>query len=176
MKKLLWGLLLIPLFLIMSACRTLQPIVTAESVDLERFMGDWYVVANIPTFLERNAWNALEQYELRDDGAIQTTFSFNRGAADGPRRTFHPVGFVQDTESNAVWGMRFVWPILAEFRILYVDEDYTRTIIGRRRRDFLWIMTRTPFPGEEVIQRMIEFAVEAGYDPEKIQLVPHSAD
>ena len=32
-------------------CQTMQPIHTVESVDLKRFMGDWYVIASIPTFI-----------------------------------------------------------------------------------------------------------------------------
>ena len=41
---------------------------TVEFVDLERFMGDWYVIANIPTFIEKGATNAIESYKLMDDG------------------------------------------------------------------------------------------------------------
>ena len=33
-------------------------------------MGDWYVIANIPTFIERDAFNAIESYELDSDGNI----------------------------------------------------------------------------------------------------------
>ena len=32
---------------------------TVDYVDLERFMGDWYVIANIPTFIEKGAVNAV---------------------------------------------------------------------------------------------------------------------
>jgi hypothetical protein len=35
-------------------CQTLAPIHTVPYVDLNRFMGDWYVVANIPTFIEKD--------------------------------------------------------------------------------------------------------------------------
>ena len=34
---------------------TLKPMPVVEYVDLDRFMGDWYVIATIPTFLERDA-------------------------------------------------------------------------------------------------------------------------
>ena len=30
-----------------------------SNIDLERFMGNWYVIANIPTFAEREAVNSL---------------------------------------------------------------------------------------------------------------------
>ena len=38
---------------------------TAPQVDLPRFMGDWYVIASIPTRFERNIYNAIERYDLR---------------------------------------------------------------------------------------------------------------
>lgn len=152
----------------------MKPIRTAEFVDLDRFMGDWYVVANIPTFLERDAWNALERYEMREDGVILTTFRFNRGGPEGRIREFHPKGFVRDTESNAVWGMQFIWPFKAEYIISYVDEEYTETIIGRRQRDYLWIMARTPHLPEADLERLIQIAVDEGYERESIRRVPHS--
>ena len=40
------------------------PVPVVQHVDLERFMGDWYVIASIPTYIERDAWNAIESYKL----------------------------------------------------------------------------------------------------------------
>ncbi len=168
-------LLSIALFILISqGCRTMPPIQTAESVDLNAFMGDWYVVANIPTFLERDAWNALERYELNEDGVIETTFTFRKGGPEGPLKTYRPKGFVKEDESNAVWGMQFVWPIKAEYLIMFVDEAYTHTMIGRRKRDYLWIMARDPGIDDEKVERLIDLAVEEGYDRAKIQRVPHA--
>ena len=54
------------LFIILSlwGCQTMNPIHTVESVDLKRFMGDWYVIASIPTFIETDAYNAVESYKI----------------------------------------------------------------------------------------------------------------
>jgi apolipoprotein D and lipocalin family protein len=88
MKKAVFSLVtILSLLLIMSACTSPKPIRTESSVNIDRFMGDWYVVANIPTFLEKNAWNALETYERVDERRIQTTFSFNKGGPDGELKT-----------------------------------------------------------------------------------------
>ena len=54
----------------------MKPLKTVLKVDIERFMGDWYVIANITTFLEKNATNAIESYQLNDKGDIDATFSF----------------------------------------------------------------------------------------------------
>ena len=128
------------LLTLISGCQTMKPIHTVEYVDLERFMGDWYVIANIPTFIEKNAYNAVETYRLNKDGTVATTFKFNKGALDGPVKEYHPRGYVSDDPSNAVWGMQFIWPFKTEYRIIYLNEDYSTTVIGRTKRDYVWIM------------------------------------
>jgi len=137
-------------------------------------MGDWYVIANIPTFLEKDAYNAVESYRLDEKGVIQTTFRFNKGAATGPVKKYHPKGFVRDTQTNAVWGMQFIWPIKADYRIVYVSEDYSQTIIGRNKRDYVWIMARTPQIPEEAYAMLLKIVEAAGYDIGKVQRVSHS--
>ena len=153
-----------------------DPIVTAEQVDLERFMGRWYVIANIPTFIETGAHNATETYRLDADGTIDTIFTFRDGAFDGETKTYNPRGFVLDTESNAVWGMRFVWPFKADYRIVYLNDDYSQTIIGRDKRDYMWIMARTPTIPEADLLELIELLGAEGYDTSKIERVPQRWD
>ena len=45
--------ILVILLLAVTACSTHKPMPAVEYVDLDRFMGDWFVIANIPTFLEK---------------------------------------------------------------------------------------------------------------------------
>jgi apolipoprotein D and lipocalin family protein len=168
-----WLLAGLPVVVLLAACQggTGKPVTTVESLDLERFMGDWYVVANIPTFIEKSAHNAVESYTLRDGGQVDTRFRFRDGGFDGPLKVYNPTGFVSD-ESNAVWGMQFLWPIKAEFLVLYVDDDYQRTIIGRSKRDYLWFMAREPDISAADYAAMLEVARDAGYDVSRIRPVP----
>jgi len=145
---------------------------TVDYVDIERFMGPWYVIANIPTFLEKDAHNAVETYTLNEDGTIATNFTFRKGGFDGKVKEYNPKAFITDTETNALWGMRFVWPIKADYRIIYLDDDYTQTVIGRQSRDFVWIMAKTPTIPEEDYDRLVEFIATFGYDMSKLQRVP----
>lgn len=166
--------LIVPIALLLIACQTtpMNPITTVKQVDLERFMGDWYVIANLPTFIERDAYNAVESYRLTDEGTVATTFTFRRGGFDGERKVYTPTGFVLDRDSNAIWGMQFVWPIKADFRIVNLDAQYTQTIIGRNKRDYVWIMARTPSIPEADYQAMLPLLAKEGYDIDKIQRVP----
>ena len=160
------------LVLMLSACSSAPTIPVAERVDLERFMGDWYVIANIPTSPEKGAHNAVESYRLDNDGSIATTFTFREGSFDGPEKVMRPRGFVRDRESNAVWGMQFVWPIKAEYLIAHVDEGYTETIIARSRLDYVWVMARTPTIPAEDFERLRRQVADLGYDVNKLQKVP----
>ena len=61
---------------------------TVPYVDIKKFMGDWYVIANIPTFLEKNATNAIESYRLNSKNEIETTFSFYKNSQMVKRKNF----------------------------------------------------------------------------------------
>ena len=151
------------------------PLALASHVDLARFMGDWYVVANIPTFLETGAHNAKDRYELAADGTISTTFTFNADAAGGPQKHYESRGYVLDAASNAVWGQQYIWPIKADYRISYLSDDYRLTVIAREKRDHVWIMARTPSISEADFNRLVAFVGAQGYDVTKLQKVPQDA-
>ena len=146
--------------------------IATKQVDIPRFMGDWYVIAVIPTAIEIQAYNAVENYKLDRDGTIATTFTYYKAAFNGPLKAYHPRGFVNKQSGNGLWGMQFIWPFKADFRIAYLDDNYQRTIIARNARDYVWIMARTPQISEENYQEMTAFVKNLGYDMTKLRKVP----
>ena len=165
---------LAPMLVLLASCTGAHKadMKTVDKVDLARFMGDWYVIANIPTFIEKGAHNAVESYRLAGDGSIETTFTLRDGGFDGKRKTYRPRGFVMDRNTQALWGMRFIWPIKADYRIVYLDDDYSQTVIARRKRDHVWIMARTPQIPEADYRRLLRLVADLGYYPDKVQRVP----
>lgn len=152
-----------------------KPIPPVAQLDLQRFMGDWYVIAHIPSFPERHAFDAVETYELRADGRIQTTFRYRNKRFDAPVKTMHPVGTVKPGTGNAVWDMQFVWPIQAEYVVVHVNDDYSQTIVGRSARDYAWIMARTPRIPPEDYSAHLQRLRDLGYDLDDLRVVPQSA-
>ena len=159
---------------LIGACssQNLPPIKPVAEVNLNEFMGYWYVIACIPTFIETEAYNAIESYQLKKDGSINTTFVFNEGRFNGPKKRYNPHGFVVKNTSNAVWGMQFIWPFKAEYIIAYLDKDYTSTIIARNARDYVWIMARTPVISDSQYQELTTAVANLGYDVSKVRKVP----
>ena len=164
---------------LLNACTTtnMPPLEAMDRrVDLERFMGDWYVIGFIPItlpfFSEAGAHNGIESYRLRDDGVIETTYTFRDGAFDGPEKRFTPTGWVHDEETNAEWRMQFLWPFQATYLIVYLDPDYQKTIIGVPDRDHVWILSRDAQMSEADYQKMLEYVEGLGYDSARVQRVP----
>jgi len=161
------------LFLLLAGCSSQRPMATVDYVDIQQFMGDWYVIANIPTFLEKGAHNPVESYRLEADGTIATTFSFNADAFDGEQKVYHPRGFIKNKQTNAEWGMQFLWPIKADYRIVYLDADYQYTVIGRNSRDYVWIMARSPEISAQKYTELANFVASLGYNPQLLEKAPH---
>lgn len=160
---------------VLAACQsasTAPPLPPAPQVDIERYMGDWYVLGNIPTWPEKNAYDAVENYKRRDDGRIATTFTYRDGGFEEPVKQMHPVGTVVDKSSNAIWTMQFMWPFQADYRILYINPEHTQVVVGREKRDYVWIMARTPTLSEADYARLKAFVAAQGYDTSKLRDVP----
>lgn len=156
----------------LARCAENSPMQPVTHVDLQRYMGDWYVIASIPSFFERHAYNAVESYALLPDGRIQTTFRYRDGAFDAPLKTMHPIGIVQPGTGQGVWGMQFVWPIRAEYVVTYLDSDYRTVIVGRSKRDYVWIMARTPSLSAGDYEQLVQRVAALGYDTSKLRRVP----
>lgn len=153
-------------------CSSHQPLISADYVDLDQFMGDWYVIANIPTPPEKNAVNALEQYARKPNGDIDITFSFNKGDVTAKRKVMHAKGFVQEGSGNARWKVQFIWPLRFPYYVMEVDPEYQYTVIGLPSRKYLWIMARESSIPDSTYQSILTRVQQAGYDTSAIQMVP----
>jgi len=151
-----------------------RPIPPVAHVDVPRFMGDWYVIAHIPSWPEREAFDAVESYALKPDGRIQTTFTYRKGSFDAPQKSMHPVGRVEKDGNGAIWGMQFIWPIQAEYVIAWLRDDYGQTIVARSKRDYVWYMARTPQVSESDYQQAVQRIAAMGYDTARLRRVPQS--
>lgn len=161
----------------LAGCATTAPMKTVERVDLPRFMGDWYVLASIPAKAERNSFNGVETYRLRPGttDVVETTYVFREGSVDGELVTLRPTGFVEPDGGGARWGMKFAWwqgPFRLEYLVAFLDPDYTRTVIARSARDYVWIMARTPTLPPEQWDELLEVVRGLGYDTGKLRRVP----
>jgi apolipoprotein D and lipocalin family protein len=158
--------------IVVGCARNVRAIQPVAQVNLPRFMGDWYVIASIPSFLEKRAYNAVESYQLLPNGRIQTTFRYRNNGFNTPLKAMHPVGTVRPDTHNAVWSMQFIWPIEAEYIVAHLDDNYSETIIARHKRDYVWIMARTPSLPQQDYDALVERVRQLGYSTKDLRKVP----
>ena len=165
--------LLLPLLFI--GCATTPsgpPLRTVDYVDLDRYMGRWYVIANIPYFLEKGKVASYDTYTRRPDGKLGNDFTFRKGNFDAPEKTWNGVGEIVNTETNAEWKIQFVWPISSTLLVLELDPDYQWAVVGTPNRSLLWILGRDRQMSDQTYQMILNKIAAQGYDPATIAKVP----
>ena len=64
-------------------------------------------------------------------------------------------------------------PFKAEYRIIFLSEEYSQTVIGRTKRDYVWIMARKKIIPDEEYENILNFLREQDYDLKDLRVVPH---
>ena len=149
-----------------------DPLKTAEHVDIEHFMGRWYVISSIPNSTEQGHLGPYVEFAQRADHRIDLTHYFYPNDFDLPLEKKQEIATVVDTESNAIWKTRSGQPLVADFRILYVDPEYLYAIIGRPSRDYAWILARDMYIGDDDYQKLISALTNQGFDASRVLRIP----
>jgi apolipoprotein D and lipocalin family protein len=171
----LWHVCALCALILAAGCRSVneKPLQTVAHVDLPRYMGDWYVIANIPYFAERNCFDSVESYALRADGDIDNWFACRKGSFAAPlKRKVNAIARVEDKDSNALWRVRFFKVISVQYLILDLDPDYQWVVVGHPSRRYGWIMARSKTLPEATYSRLLERLAAQGYDPGNFAKVP----
>ncbi|MDA3923013.1 MAG: lipocalin family protein [Salinisphaera sp.] len=143
-----------------------------RQVNINRYMGPWYVIAHIPPSVTKNSYDSIERYTKGKENRIKVDFTYREGSFDGKKKEKKPTGFILPGTGNAVWAMEFFWPLKLQYVISYVSPDYKTTIVAREKRDYVWIMARTPSISDSTYQKLVDRVKNLGYDTSKLRRVP----
>lgn len=143
-------------------------------VDLPRYMGRWYVIANIPYFAERGYVGSMAEWKLRDDGRIDDGFIGHKGSFDAPPKHYQFVDTPKPGSDGGEWRVRLFWPIYVTQLTLYVDPDYRYTILGYPGKSLGWIFAREPVIPEADYRALLGRLDAMGYDTSRFRRVPQT--
>jgi apolipoprotein D and lipocalin family protein len=166
--------------LLSSACagRGAQPpLPTANAVDLSRYAGQWFEIARLPMWAQRNCIASTADYRILDTGEIGVrnacvTTSGKQISIDGTATVVDPasqaklnVVFDQWAAKAASW---FTSSAEGNYWILRVDPDYRWAVVGTPDRAYLWILARTPTLDETLYQELVAFSQQLKFDTGKL--------
>ena len=130
-----------------------------SALDLNRYLGEWYEIARFDHSFERGVEQAKANYTQNADGTIKVV---NSGIKNGKPKT--AVGKGKTTDTPGLLRVSFFGPFYADYRVMLIDKDYTRALVGSGSADYLWILSRTPGLPETAKSELLSEAKRRGYD------------
>ncbi|HVY82744.1 MAG TPA: lipocalin family protein [Steroidobacteraceae bacterium] len=150
-----------------------RPLKAVPYVDLPRYMGGWFVIANIPTSREKDCVDSIEGYAMRPDGRIDNKFACRDGSFSAPmKRRVSTIATVYDTQSNAEWRVPLYRVLNVKYVVVDLDPNYRWAVVGHPSRRYGWILSRSRTLPDETYAGIMQRLAEQGYDTRKFQKVP----
>lgn len=170
-------------FLLATGCATttttrlnLPPLETVAQVDLARYLGVWYEIANFPQTFQRGCTGTTATYTLRDDGDIDVLNRCRIDALDGVEKSSLGRARITDTATNAKLQVSFFRPFWGDYWIINLAEDYSYAVVGHPGRDYLWILARSPQLPDATYQSIVSRLQAQGYETSRLVLTLQAAE
>lgn len=170
-----------------TAAPVAPPLQPLAQLEVAPYMGRWYQVAYYPNFFQRQCVSDTSAtYRDRGDGTVEVTnrCRTSSGGFDQVVGTARPVTGVSILSAGAVKPARLEvsflpawlrWTGIGWGAYWVVDRpDHGRyAIVSEGKRDYLWVLSRTPGLSVEDRQAVRQRLLELGFDLERLQDHPH---
>ena len=142
--------------------------------DLSKYLGTWYEIARFDHSFERGMDNVIAEYLLRDDGKIDVV---NSGWKNGKFKVAEGKAKQPDPLSDpAHLEVSFFLFFYSDYNVMMIDDDYQIALVGSKSPKYLWILSRTPYVTDSVMDLVLEEASSRGYDINNLIWVDQSAN
>lgn len=164
------------LFLLLPAAMSASlPNVPVPHVDPQRFAGKWYSLTSIPTPIDRNWVETIDIYTLRPNGtfAVQTPYKVRGNPRQREIRS--ELFYAKKGVHSGAMKARFFYVLTVDFWVVELAEDYSYAVVGHPKRDYLYILSRTPSLPKATMDGILARAKARGYAVEKLVSQEHPA-
>ncbi|CAM3136504.1 lipocalin family protein [Rariglobus hedericola] len=151
---------------------TPKSLATVKSVDLDRYMGRWHVIAYTPNFFEDGKVATSDNYVKHADGTMAADYVFRRKNFEAPEKTWHGKAWVTNTQTNAEWKVRLFWPFTSDYLILELDADYRWAVVASNGGKLVWVLAREHTLPDSVYTDLLKRIDARGLDSSRLARVP----
>jgi len=150
------------------------PTQLAANVDLDRYMGKWYIIANIPYFAEKG--KVASYFDIKKEGGKLLDVYVGQDTFYSAPGTFTMKDYVVPNTGNAVWRETPLALVYFSYLIVYVDPDYKTALVGYPGHELAWVMSREPRMDDATYASLLARLTAAGYDANALRKVPQFPD
>jgi apolipoprotein D and lipocalin family protein len=162
------------LILILSLCACASnstPLPTADSVDIERYVGKWYAISSLPQFFTKGCKAQTAEYAIIN---AQTVSVLNTCVKAKKNTTISGEAVVVNAATNAELEVTFnnfftrLFRVKGDYTIMKLDKDYRYVLVGSKDRKSLWILARETSMPEDAYNSYVDFAKANGFPVGKL--------
>ena len=172
------GLMTIALLFQVKAYGEPLPVQTIASLDVPRYLGTWYEIAKFPNWFQKKCiGNTKAVYSLKDDGNLQVLNSCK--TADGETSSAQGAAKQIGAKDSPKLEVRFApdWlsflPIVwGDYWVIDLDSRYQAAAVSDPKRDYLWILSRTPQMDPKVYDDLLLRLQQQQFDTRKLEKTP----
>jgi apolipoprotein D and lipocalin family protein len=149
---------------------------TIPSLDVPRYMGTWYEIAKFPNWFQKKcASNTQAVYSVRPDVNLKVLNSCK--TADGEisqaEGTARQVGASDSPKLEVrfapAW-LSFLPMVWGDYWIIDLDPQYQVAAVSDPRREYLWVLSRTPQLDKKTYDALLERLRNQQFDTRKLEL------
>jgi apolipoprotein D and lipocalin family protein len=156
-----------------TTAQTDGPVHTVPSVNLDRYVGEWFEIARLPNRFQRECVGEVRaRYARRPDGRIEV---LNQCRTARGRKEASGIARVVDTRTSAQLKVRFAPAALSflpfvwgDYWIIGLADDYSWAVVGSPDREYLWILARRDRLDEQSWSAARKAAAANGFDVSRL--------
>ena len=157
-----------------AAAAALPPVTPIAALDVPRYLGTWYEIAKFPNrFQAKCTANTRAQYLAQTDGSVQVLNSC--ATAEGPIDALGLAKQVGDANSPKLQ-VRFApawlsWlpQVWGDYWVIDLDTDYQLAAVSDAKREYLWVLSRTPQVNAKAYAALLERLKAQHFDVQKLE-------
>lgn len=149
---------------------------TIAVLDLPRYMGTWYEIAKFPNWFQKKCTGATSaEYRLKNDGMVQVVNrcrleSGEMTEAIGAARQIGPASSPKLKVRFAPGWLSFLAFVWGDYWVIDLDEHYQLVAVSEPKKEYLWILARTPNIDPDDYKNLLTRLVQKGFDLRKLEL------
>nr|WP_244142660.1 lipocalin family protein [Paraburkholderia phenoliruptrix] len=145
-------------------------------LDLTRYMGRWYVIADTPFLSEHDYVGNYDEFTLLADGKIDDRYLGRRHDFGQPVTGSHFVAKVIPGTGNTKWRVGLIWPFEIVVITAYVDPEYRYTIRCMADGNMVWVLARDPQMDEGAYRDVLARLAAMGFHTDLLRRVPQKPE
>jgi len=163
---------LLATFMLAGCTGVPQGVVPVQGFQAERYLGTWYEIARLDHSFERGLSDVSATYQRRADGGIDV---LNKGYDPDKNAWREAKGraYFLDSPDIASLKVSFFGPFYGGYHVMALDPDYRWAMVAGPDHDYFWILARTPSLPDDVLNKLLQTARQAGFDLQGLIRVSH---